>query len=215
LVFKYGWKCWKEINRMKYTVIVLALALTVSPAFAKPKEKTFPASCGRVWAAVKRATVPPHYNFAQLDDAQKRYLDITLSGTGDTCTVAIGGNYSGLVHNDKGDLFKRIEEALAETSSEESVRTSGTAATPASSEQHTQAERPKPAGEVGTITLTSMPDGAEVYVDGSFVGNAPATLRLTPGKHTIRVVSKGYKDWSRELSVLASSDVKLTANLDK
>jgi hypothetical protein len=213
---------------MKYTVIVLGLALAVSPASAKPKEKTFPASCGRVWAAVKRATVPPHYNFAQLDDAQKkgmvstggtitdkRYLDITLSGTGDSCTVAIGGNYSGLVHNDKGDLFKRIEEALAETSSEESVRTSGTTATPASSEQHTQAERPRPAGEVGTIMVTSMPDGAEVYVDGSFVGNAPATLKLTPGKHTIRVVSKGYKDWSRELSVLASSDVKLTASLDK
>jgi len=116
---------------MKRTLIVLVLTLTASPAFAKPKEKTYPANCDRVWAAVKRATAPPHYNFAQLDDAQKkgivsmgntfsgkRYLDITLTGSGDTCKVAIGGNFSGLVHNDKGDLFKRIDEAVTETSSE-------------------------------------------------------------------------------------------------
>jgi PEGA domain len=60
-----------------------------------------------------------------------------------------------------------------------------------------------------------VPDGADVYVDGSFVGDASTTLKLAPGKHAIRVVFKGYKDWSRELSVIPSSDVKLTARLDK
>jgi predicted acylesterase/phospholipase RssA len=78
-----------------------------------------------------------------------------------------------------------------------------------------KAEIQKPADEAGTIAVNSVPDGAEVYVDGSFVGNAPATLRLAPGKHTIGVTAKGYKDWSRELSVLTSSDVKLMATLDK
>jgi len=29
--------------------------------------------------------------------------------------VAVEGVFSGLAHNDKGDLFKRIEEALIET----------------------------------------------------------------------------------------------------
>ena len=102
-----------------------------NPVFAKPKEQVFAASCDRVWSAVKIATAPPHYNFAQLDDAQKkgivstgnavsgkRYLDITLTGSGETCTVALGGNFSGITHNDKGDLFKRIEEALAQAASE-------------------------------------------------------------------------------------------------
>lgn len=111
----------------KVVTIVLTLAVA-SSALAKPKEKMYPASCDRVWVAVKQATAPPHYNFAQLDDAQtkgivstgnfatgKRILDIALSGTGNTCTVAIGGAFSGLVHNDKGDLFERIQEALAET----------------------------------------------------------------------------------------------------
>ena len=102
----------------------VVMTMTV-PALAAPKQKTFTANCDQVWVAVKRATAPPHYNFAMLDDAQKkgvvstgnnlsgkRNLDLTLSGTGETCTVFLGGTFSGLAHNDKGDLFKRIESEL-------------------------------------------------------------------------------------------------------
>ena len=51
----------------------------------------------------------------------KRTMDIALSGAGDTCMVAIGGVFSGLVHNDKGDLFKRIEAEFTEAASSESA----------------------------------------------------------------------------------------------
>jgi hypothetical protein len=114
---------------MKRMLACVLLVLVACPAFAKPKEKIYQATCDRVWAAVKIATAPPHYNFAQLDDAQKkgmvstgnnfsgkRYLDVTLTGNENTCKVAIGGSYSGLEHNDKGDLFKRIDDALAQDS---------------------------------------------------------------------------------------------------
>jgi PEGA domain len=81
----------------------------------------------------------------------------------------------------------------------------------------------KPAAEPGAATpddkgkvrLISTPDAAEVYVDDAFVGNTPATLRLTPGKHTIKVSEKGYKAWSKDLSVIASSEVSLKAALEK
>ena len=101
------------------------LMTVAMPALAAPKQKTFTASCDQVWVAVKSATAPPHYNFAMLDDAQKkgvistgnnlsgkRNLDLALSGSGETCTVALGGTFSGLAHDDKGDLFKRIESEL-------------------------------------------------------------------------------------------------------
>jgi hypothetical protein len=116
---------------MKQALAALLLVTVASPAFAKPRLKSYSVSCDNVWAAVKSATAPPHYNFAQLDDSQKkrivstgntvsgkRYLDITLTGSGDTCTVAVGGNFSGLAHDDKGDLYKRIDEALTETSTQ-------------------------------------------------------------------------------------------------
>ena len=65
------------------------------------------------------------------------------------------------------------------------------------------------------IALVSTPAGADVNVDDAFVGNAPANLKLKPGKHTIRVTMAGYKDWTREMTVLAGSQVNLTATLEK
>ncbi len=115
-----------EWMRSVRVACVIALTTTSAVAFAKPKVKTYPQSCNQVWAAVKTATSSPHYNFAQLDDSQKkglvstgnnltgkRYLDITLtSPTPETCDVAVGGVFSGFAHDDKGDLFGRIEEAM-------------------------------------------------------------------------------------------------------
>ena len=74
--------------------------------------------------------------------------------------------------------------------------------------------RPKDAA-TGTIAVSSTPDGAEISVDGAFMGNAPATLKLPPGKHVVRVALSGYKEWTREITVLAGSELKLAAALEK
>src|ERR1039458_3809995 len=57
--------------------------------------------------------------------------------------------------------------------------------------------------ETATTSVATVPDGAEIYVDGTFVGNAPTNLKLSTGKHTIRITRSGYKDWSREIGVQA------------
>lgn len=72
-----------------------------------------------------------------------------------------------------------------------------------------------PADAIGTVSVSSTPDSADVYVDGQFYGNAPATLKLKPGKHTIGVKMNGYKDWSREVTTDAGSDARLSAALEK
>jgi hypothetical protein len=69
--------------------------------------------------------------------------------------------------------------------------------------------------EKGTVNVASNPDGGDVYVDGAFVGNSPASLKLSPGKHTVMVKASGYKDWSRDVTVESGSEVHLTAALDK
>jgi hypothetical protein len=38
-----------------------------------------------------------------------------------------------------------------------------------------------PAEANETMAISSNPDGAEIYLDNSFVGNAAATLKLKPG----------------------------------
>jgi hypothetical protein len=86
---------------------------------------------------------------------------------------------------------------------------------PAPSPAKAMAESAPSANAVGTVDLSTNPDGADVYVDGQFNGNSPATLKLKPGKHTIRVSMAGYSDWSRDISTDAGSSVHLTATLQK
>lgn len=69
--------------------------------------------------------------------------------------------------------------------------------------------------EKGKIMLTTVPDGAEVYVDGDLVGNAPATLKLSSGKHTVKVTQPGYKPWTKQVAVFAGSETNLKAMLEK
>jgi hypothetical protein len=77
------------------------------------------------------------------------------------------------------------------------------------------AETTPAANPGGSFELQSNPPSAEVFVDGSFRGNTPATLKLKPGQHTVRVALDGYKDWSRDLTVQEGSDAHLQANLQK
>jgi hypothetical protein len=67
----------------------------------------------------------------------------------------------------------------------------------------------------GVLLLDSVPSEAEVYVDAEFVGNTPAKLQLSPGKHRIRVSQRGYQPWIREVKVVADSEVNLKAVLEE
>jgi hypothetical protein len=67
----------------------------------------------------------------------------------------------------------------------------------------------------GTIRVTSDPEGGEIVVDGEFVGNAPAQLKLAVGKHSIRIKSEGYEEWAKEINVLAGSELTVRSILKK
>jgi hypothetical protein len=68
-------------------------------------------------------------------------------------------------------------------------------------------------GATGAVKVTSQPEGADIWVDGAFVGNAPAQLKLAPGKHRIRVGKEGYKNWEKEITVIAGSELTINAPL--
>jgi hypothetical protein len=67
----------------------------------------------------------------------------------------------------------------------------------------------------GKLTLVSLPDGADIEVDGSFVGNTPSDVQVTEGDHTVTVKKAGFKDWERKLKVTGGSSVRLNAELEK
>ncbi|HWZ96778.1 MAG TPA: trypsin-like peptidase domain-containing protein [Candidatus Dormibacteraeota bacterium] len=80
------------------------------------------------------------------------------------------------------------------------------------SQNATPAQTSVPEG-TGTISITSDPDGAEIFVDEKFFGDAPATLKLPVGPHAIVLKIPGRTDWTRTLEVLKGSKSSLKATL--
>jgi len=68
---------------------------------------------------------------------------------------------------------------------------------------------------LGTVAITSDPDGAEIYVDEKFVGNTPAKLKLTEGSHVMVLKAAGFSEWKRKLEVLKGSQVTLKPVLER
>jgi hypothetical protein len=66
-----------------------------------------------------------------------------------------------------------------------------------------------------TINFTSTPADAEITLDGSYVGNAPSTIAVGPGRHLVVLAMPGFAKWKRELMVSLGSDVNVTATLEK
>jgi hypothetical protein len=67
----------------------------------------------------------------------------------------------------------------------------------------------------GKLQLESDPAGADIEIDGSFVGNTPSDIEVAEGEHTIDVKKTGFKDWERKLKVSGGSNVHLNAALEK
>src|SRR5579859_571283 len=68
----------------------------------------------------------------------------------------------------------------------------------------TPAGNPTPAspGSVGAhLAISSVPDGADIEIDGAFMGNAPSSLVLQPGDHKVVVTKNGYKAWERTVRI--------------
>jgi PEGA domain len=69
----------------------------------------------------------------------------------------------------------------------------------------------KESSNVATVHITSAPVGADIYVDGEFVGNTSSQIKLESGEHSVRIKA-GEKEWSRLLQV-TSGEVTIHADL--
>jgi hypothetical protein len=64
------------------------------------------------------------------------------------------------------------------------------------------------------LEITSNPPGAEISVDGNFVGDTPSELAVKTGLHTITISKRGYKPWERKLTV-SGGKVTVAAELEQ
>jgi PEGA domain len=157
--------------------------------------------------------------------------DLLISRESETIGWQQGGNPSSAAIYNLGELARRIrlktrllnnvardivDFPTTETKVQEPMNKTEVAAA-ASTQPFNRSETASAtvSDALGTISVISNPYGAEIYVDDSFVGKAPATVHLEPGRHSIRAFAKDYQNWSQWITVVSNSQVQLTAMMEK
>jgi len=66
----------------------------------------------------------------------------------------------------------------------------------------------------GKLTINTKPAGANIIIDGTFVGQTPLTLDLSPDKHHVVQISKaGYEKTTRNIQVASTASKQLDVKL--
>ena len=220
------------MRKMIFVVFALILLLP-SMADAKPKKKTYGNAPQDVFNAALKTARDRHV--VTFVDQQNLMFTFSTGASafsggfisnatvepvkngGSMLTINVQKKDGGGIAFDAGDrmadkFFEQVTQELAGESTQAAAvkPTQAPVAIPES-----VVASAVPATEPGTVNVQTTPAGADVAVDGAFVGNAPAALKLAPGKHTVAVTSSGFKQWSRYLTVLAASETNLNATLEK
>jgi PEGA domain len=221
----------------KRILLVLLVFSVCLPALAKPKKKTFDNGAADLFTAALRTARERHV-VTYVDEKMLMFTFETgrsFFSKGFVANASIepqSENSATLIINVQtkdgeaawgaGDrmadkFFDQVKEELAGQVKQKSAVKPEQANIPVAPPKAVPPEptlTASPDKTRGTVVLSATPDNAEVSVDGSFVGNAPVSLKLAPGKHTIAVSAKGYRPYTREITVMADSEVRLTASLE-
>jgi hypothetical protein len=197
---------------------ILLVSFLSVPAFASTHKDTYNVSCSELWRAVKDTLKNSgKYGIIAIDNtemtasynmggnlAAKRTNSAMLNSkdNGAGCELQVQTAYSGAFSNDAGDFKKRVDESLAKLkNAPPEAPAPATAGAPAAATQ-------------ASLTVESTPAGADIEIDGAFVGSTPSTVSVAPGSRQITVKKKGFSDWTKTLNVTGGA-VHLNAELEQ
>ena len=205
---------------MRRTVISILLLSVAVPGFSSTHRDGFNVPCNELWRALKDTLRNSgKYGIIAIDNAEmtasynmggnlmaKRTNSAVLNNkdNGASCELQVQTAYSGAFNNDAGDLKKRVEESLTKLKGQplqEPAAASEQSKTPAAASQ-------------AALAIESNPSGADIEIDGAFVGSTPSTINVAPGSHQIAVKKKGFTDWAKTLAVTGGT-IHLNAELEQ
>jgi hypothetical protein len=219
--------------RKAFLIAIALVLLLPTLASAKPKKKTYGNAPQDVFQAALKTARDRHvvtfvdeknllFTFSAGASAFSQGFIANASiepaqAGGSTLTINVQKKDSGSLDFDAGDrmadkFFEQVTQELAgETKQAAALKPAAAPVTIPASVVATQV----PSSAPGTVTVSTTPGGADISVDGNFVGNAPANLKLPPGRHSVAVSLDGFKTWTRDMTVLAGSKTNLDATLEK
>ena len=77
----------------------------------------------------------------------------------------------------------------------------------------TNASNPARSTAEATAEISSDPLGADIEIDGNFVGSTPSSVGIVAGEHTVMVSKSGYRRWERTLKS-STGKIKIAARLE-
>lgn len=175
--------------------------------------------------------------------AENRWSDCASLPVGDTFKARLGKQgLSILYRGSDGRQHKQLYEVLYAGAAPTPIATAGsdeTAVPPAAtasgnnpessaaatakassfvtgiSEKHNVTAVPAaPAGKT-LCNVVSKPAGAEITLDGAYVGNTPSALDLSSGTHQIAMSLPGFEQWTRKIEILPGSNLSVLATMQK
>lgn len=69
-----------------------------------------------------------------------------------------------------------------------------------------------PEDQMASVKIGSTPAGADIEVDGVFVGSTPSQLNLNHGDHNISIRKSGFAEWNRKVRI-SGGEINLSADL--
>jgi len=68
----------------------------------------------------------------------------------------------------------------------------------------------------GSLYVTSLPSGADVWIDGTYVGRTPAVIdALGPGRHTVGLAMAGWTPQQVDVTIAAGQTTLSSTKLDR
>jgi hypothetical protein len=131
----------------------------------------------------------------------------------DNKVAVFNGDGDSILSRSTRSLGSSVTEACNAIKADWPKRSMAREADPASSDQSAATSK-APEFSGAKVQVSSEPSGADIEIDGNFVGNTPSAVDLAAGDHVIMVKKTGYKDWQRKIKTTAGA-VTISAALEK
>jgi serine/threonine-protein kinase len=67
--------------------------------------------------------------------------------------------------------------------------------------------------KLGSLKVESLPEGAQLFIDGTFKGQTPTKLDLPAGKHEVRITLQDHYDWEAQVQLKEDGETPLMIRL--
>jgi hypothetical protein len=92
----------------------------------------------------------------------------------------------------------------------------GASAIPADRRREVSEEIEKQLARIGTVSIRTFPEGAEIRIDGVLIGQTPLPkpVRVNVGRHTVEAILAGHSAQTREIAIAGKADSAIEMTLE-